>query len=415
MTEPQLPTRAENNAMVRQQKTLPARNQITPADALYNIHGAEEELGQKLEIYRIQQKPNPSRALHDGLITTSENKQVEAINFVWLAMSMSRVMWPEPYNPKNPPKTPLCKSLNGITPCAGTAMLSGPCKSCPKSQWGEDAAGNQTKPECSMVFNLACWDVDEDVPFVLPIKRTGIKVLRAFNSKLTAKFCRSGGLGKRACVCRMTLRQGELCYLPVFEVGDMLDLKTVEYFNDMAAGFIGALGSFDTDIDETALDDEVEEKRQYYGYIPRDIENVESWEDETVPQDWLPDKLRGTIVTFKEAAQHRSNITFSTRIDRNGNPIVENMRQWIAREWSKNLENPIQMRMALLLRDLYPKEEEKQEIPTQQSIPVQEKPTTKSIFPEPEGDIPMPLETQGTRMPAQDKMAALIGKGKKRS
>lgn len=144
--------------------------------SLLNINGAEDALGEFLSIYKIQYTPKPG--YERGLITMSTGGQRESVEFVWLAMSRSRILWAE-YDPKVNISDPLCKSIDGITPHSGLTMRSGMCAECQDSRWQ-----NNKPPLCAEIFNMLCWDFQYKSPFVFAVKRTGIKSLKMLKTKI---------------------------------------------------------------------------------------------------------------------------------------------------------------------------------------------------------------------------------------
>lgn len=185
---------------------------------LVSFNNAEEELGEKLNIYRIQQKNDKNLAA--GMINTL-TEQKEEVNFTWLALTKSRIWFPT-YNPKNPNQEPFCKSINGVVPNSGTQRQNNPCKGCAKAKWID----RTTPPVCTIFFNMMCWDLDEKVPFVLPIKKEGIAELKKLKTTLKYGLTKYAydGLSPQYCVkVKWTLREVErpgyvTYYLPNFEI-----------------------------------------------------------------------------------------------------------------------------------------------------------------------------------------------------
>ena len=151
-----------------------------PATSLLNIHGADSALGELIAIYKIDYNS------HRGMIAISTGGHQTKVQFVWLAMSRSRIMWPD-YDPKETDPKPLCKSLDANLPIGGITMRPGPCNACQDAKWIE---GNP--PLCAEIFNLLCWDVQQQLPFIFGVKRTGIKPLRLLKVQLKLQALQHG-------------------------------------------------------------------------------------------------------------------------------------------------------------------------------------------------------------------------------
>jgi len=136
-----------------------------------NIDGASDFLGESIDIRKIQQKKGPL-GLVIGEITDTDNIQTEKIEFIWMGLTMSHCLFPK-YDPNIPNAKPFCKAKNGQTPDSGTQMRPGPCSDCDEALWFD------TKPPmCPRSFNMLCWDVKSDAPFIFSVKRRGEKKLR---------------------------------------------------------------------------------------------------------------------------------------------------------------------------------------------------------------------------------------------
>ncbi len=142
---------------------------------LLNINSANDALGDMISVYKIDHKENRGKLLSNiGLIK-------DKIEFIWLAMSRSRILWPI-YDPKEKELKALCKSFDGVQPNGGITVRNNLCSNCPDSQWA-----NGKPPLCCEIFNMLCFDVDSQSPFVYGVKRTGIKSLRLLKAQL--KHC----------------------------------------------------------------------------------------------------------------------------------------------------------------------------------------------------------------------------------
>lgn len=135
-----------------------------------NINDAEHSLLSNVQI--------PTYIFRDnGKIEIPDVGKVENISFVWLAMTISRVLWCA-FVPGEKQK-PLCKASNAKIPDGGIEMRHNVCASCVDSQWRD---GGKQRPSCTMVYTMLCWDLERKQPFLFQVKRTGIALLRSFDN-----------------------------------------------------------------------------------------------------------------------------------------------------------------------------------------------------------------------------------------
>ena len=231
---------------------------------LLNLNEAEERLGEDICLYKIEYlaSPDAPSEYKKGLITMSTGGQVKYVEFVLLAMNYNRILWPE-HDPNDPDPQPLCKSLNGYEASGGTDTMPGPCQKrakgktrklipvCPHAKWSDGCP-----PACAEVYNLFCWDLNEDQPFVFAIKRTGIKKLRALKSflKRSKETWRIGDFHTNCCVkLRLTPRSVSTYYVPSFEGDDgrifaeKLPEKQAARFDQIALTLMDAFKQIDAE------------------------------------------------------------------------------------------------------------------------------------------------------------------------
>lgn len=118
----------------------------------------------------------------------------EIIQAILLGWDKSRILWPE-YGKDNGNKLPKCYSINGVFPVNqsdsnpyGRRDEAGRiwCTGCPKSSW------DFGKPECAITYNYLLLDMDDEMPGVLNLARTRVKVAKSLNG-----FHRLNTLGGR--------------------------------------------------------------------------------------------------------------------------------------------------------------------------------------------------------------------------
>lgn len=80
---------------------------------LLGINNADAFLGDIIPILKIDQK-----TANRGTLSLSTGGSKASVSCVWLALSRSRILWPE-FDPKIKDPKPLCKSLDGLSPHAG--------------------------------------------------------------------------------------------------------------------------------------------------------------------------------------------------------------------------------------------------------------------------------------------------------
>ena len=254
-----------------------------PIAPIMNIGGASDDLGDVTVYYRIQQKNTKE---YDAGKFSIENMQKETIKFVWLGLSLSRIKFPK-YDPKNPNQKPLCKSNDGKLPSGGEEVQPGPCKTCPFQEWQIDGVGKSYPPKCSKVYNMLGWDIDEDMPFILPIKKTAIKYLKRIKSKLKWGAGKWGytGLPTNYCVIlkiqlEHNFQEGDF-YVPYFVIEEKLPLEKAKFYFETAQG----AGNFMSNLDPERS-------------VEKDFKDLD-YEDQEVPEN-----IAKNIMTKQEIDQN---------------------------------------------------------------------------------------------------------------
>lgn len=206
-------------------------------NSLLNINNADYFLGDILPIYKIDQKTT-----NRGMIAISTGGIKSNVNFIWLAMSRSRILWPE-YDPKIKDPKPLCKSLDGISPHAGVTIRNNPCQECLDSQWL-----NGRPSLCAEVYNLLCWDIEDQAPFIFGVKRTGIKALRILKAQLkhgASKFAHPG-LPAHCCVKIQLIGKAESSYfVPDFTILSQNNQEESTFYHKLAIKYTQTLEPID--------------------------------------------------------------------------------------------------------------------------------------------------------------------------
>jgi len=250
-------TRGKKSGALARRKPAGALD-VRKSFSLLNINDAADRLGEDLPIYKIEYKGRRDvpGEYEKGKITMSTGGQLDSIEFVWLSMAFGRILWPDPYDPKDPKPKPLCKSQDGVRPCDGEDMRKGPCAACPEKEWGN----NGKRPPCSEVYTLLCWHYDEKCPFIFAVKRTGIKALRALKTALKQKIATFGYKGLPINTCakvRLTIEPRENYYVPRFEIMDRLPQEEALEFANVAAGLLPVFSK--SDIEDVTNGDVSEE------------------------------------------------------------------------------------------------------------------------------------------------------------
>lgn len=79
----------------------------------------------------------------------------DTATFVWLADTLTRAWWPEPFGKGN--KSPDCRSRDGITPDPQSpAVQADTCAACPNSQWNGDQS-----PSCNASVEVMVYLLDQ--------------------------------------------------------------------------------------------------------------------------------------------------------------------------------------------------------------------------------------------------------------
>lgn len=204
---------------------------------LLGINNADAFLGDIIPILKIDQK-----TANRGTLSLSTGGNKANVSFVWLAMSRSRILWPD-YDPKIKDPKPLCKSLDGLSPHAGVTMRGNPCQECLDAQWVNG------KPSlCAEVYNLLCWDIEDQAPFIFGVKRTGIKALRMLKAQLKhgiSKFAHPG-LPVHCCVKIQLLGKPESSYfVPEFTILGQNSQEEAKTYHELALRYTQSLEPID--------------------------------------------------------------------------------------------------------------------------------------------------------------------------
>ena len=190
----------ESNGLVRSTVEFGDVEKVNPW-GLVNFNNAERKLGDlipKAYVDYLTKKDTPAE-YKKGWITFNLGYQKEEVRIVLLAMKYGRTLWGT-YNPKDENPEPLCKSSDGERSTAGSLYPADKpmlCSECKHAQWGKG-----TPPACQEIYSLLCYDFDDEVPFVLPVKRTSIWPLRRLKTtlKVSAKKYAYPGAAPNACV-----------------------------------------------------------------------------------------------------------------------------------------------------------------------------------------------------------------------
>jgi len=215
--------------------------------ALMDINDADQNLGATLPLRRIEYLASQDAKdadLERGLITDSVSMtQKEAVKCVLLAQKFSRAYLP-PFDTKaDEQEPPFCVSLDGKNRTGGESEEIGDlqvCAHCPHSQWTD----RETPPACSDIYTLLLWDIEDQIPFVFNIRRTGIKPWRKGrqNLKLQAMKHRVGGFPANLCVSfELGAKPKDTYYLPTFGEFEAVPEDTIGM---LAQGMESLLGSF---------------------------------------------------------------------------------------------------------------------------------------------------------------------------
>ncbi len=213
--------------------------------ALLDLNDAQAHLGQSLPFRRIEYCANSAEAaelgLQKGLITdTLTMKQKQVVPAILIAQKFSRAYLP-PFEPgREMQAEPVCLSSNGRCMTGGSAMKEGEsqvlCSDCSYAQWvGEE------KPACAEVYSLLCFDVEDEMPFVFNVRRTGVKPWRKAQQVLVVysiKFQHQGVKAPNLCVqFGLSTRAKATYFLPVFD-----DFKAAA--KETSEGLYHALGGW---------------------------------------------------------------------------------------------------------------------------------------------------------------------------
>jgi len=228
--------------------------------ALMDVNDADQNLGATLPLRRIEYVASQDAKDADltrGLITDAvAMTQKETVRCVLLSQKFSRAYLPT-FDPKaDEQEPPYCVSLDGKTRTrreddSDEIPDDQACARCKHSKWGK----NREKPDCSEIYTLLLWDIDDQLPFVFNIRRTGIPPWRKgrTNLKVQAMKHHKGGVPANLCVSfELGSREKETYYLPTFSDFEPVDDDTIE----MLVGGIESLMASFQDVDPTAVEPE---------------------------------------------------------------------------------------------------------------------------------------------------------------
>lgn len=230
---------------------------------LMDINSAEEHLGASLPLRRIEylaSQDAKDAGLARGLITDSVSQtQKPFVSCILMAQKFKRAYRP-PFDAKaDEQEPPYCVSLDGRQRTGGESdeIAGGQvCAQCPHSQWADD---RETPPACSEIYTLLLWDLDDAMPFIFNIRRTGIKPWRRGRQalKLQALKFRKGNLPPNLCVSfNLGARAKDTYYLPTFDDFAEVDEATAV---SLAHGLEAVMSSFgEVDPTAAAVEPEVE-------------------------------------------------------------------------------------------------------------------------------------------------------------
>jgi hypothetical protein len=159
---------------------------------------------EELPMPRIQIVQKDTDDLAAGVFLNTQTEETFAeLECILLGVRRGRIRWDSTL--KNMDE-PLCRSRDAVN---GVGDPGGPCIKCPKAEWR-----NGDKPECALVYDFIGVDAT-GAPFLLSVKRTGIKPARNF---IAAAQRRKKPLYYTG--CRLTLRKQTKpadYYVPVFK------------------------------------------------------------------------------------------------------------------------------------------------------------------------------------------------------
>lgn len=117
-----------------------------------------------------------------GIIRHSFGDETQTLHAaVVLAGFTHRILWPEKFRVGN---QPLCRSHNGVYPVERDPLINTfgaeangqrVCEDCPMAQWGEEK-GERIKPRCALVMSALIIDLETEMPGVLSLARTRLKM-----------------------------------------------------------------------------------------------------------------------------------------------------------------------------------------------------------------------------------------------
>lgn len=165
---------------------------------LLNINDADNQLTDIIPQAKIEYLTgNAPKDFKKGWFSFNMGYQKKEVRVVLLAMRFSKIMWP-PYEHKKEQTLSICKSDDGRVAASGMAFKKGTlCSKCDHATWN-----NSSPPKCADVYTLLLWDLEDNLPFILPVKRTSIYPLRKLKTvlKFSANRWAHPGSAPNACV-----------------------------------------------------------------------------------------------------------------------------------------------------------------------------------------------------------------------
>ena len=164
--------------LVVQEEQLPAVPQI-PEDL---IGAGMEDFGRAdLIIPRYMRRESLSKFTEGKLgwfINNVTRNAKEEIKAVMLRFTHGRAM----FNKKG---NLICRSDNSHNPTQRFAdVYAKLCSKCEHANWGDDGI----RPDCPILYNFLCWDLDEDTPFVLSTRGRSIRHAKRILSEFKLRF-----------------------------------------------------------------------------------------------------------------------------------------------------------------------------------------------------------------------------------
>ncbi len=108
-------------------------------------------------------------------VTRTAKKEIRA---VMLRFTHGRAMFDKKGNL-------VCQSNNALTPTERfVGEYAALCSKCKHANWGKD----RTRPDCPILYNFLCWDLEEDTPFMLSMRGRSIRHAKRILSEFKLRF-----------------------------------------------------------------------------------------------------------------------------------------------------------------------------------------------------------------------------------